>query len=233
MAVDLVIFDWDGTLIDSTDRIADCLLAAAHEVGAPPLARERYRSIIGLGLPEALRDLYPEADESILAGLRAAYARFYIDAERDPCRPYAGAVELLETLLARGMRLAVATGKNRPGLDRAFAGTGLRDYFAVTRTADETRSKPHPRMLLEILADQRVSPERALMIGDTGFDLEMARHAGVPSIGMTHGAHAPEELLRHEPLALADHLLLVPGLIDEKVPHWRAARKNIAAGMPT
>lgn len=216
MAVELVVFDWDGTLIDSTGRIVECLHRGAEDAGLPVLPPERYRSIIGLGLPEALHALYPEASLADRELLRANYARHYIAAEDDPCLPYDGAVALLETLRARGIRLAVATGKNRPGLVRAFRSTGLGDYFASSRTSDETASKPHPRMLVEILEEQRVAPGAAVMIGDTGFDLEMARRARVPSIGVTHGAHDADELLRHDPLALVDHLDDVFAVIERR-----------------
>lgn len=215
MTVELVVFDWDGTLIDSTSRIAESLHQAAVDTGLPLLSSSRYRSIIGLGLPEALQSLYPQADEATRAELRGHYARRYIaSTEADPCLPYDGAVELLDRLRARNVRLAVATGKNRPGLERAFAHSGLGDYFIATRTADETASKPDPRMLEEILAEQHVAPHAAVMIGDTGFDLEMARRARVPSIGVTHGAHDAAELRRHEPVALVDHLLHVLAVIE-------------------
>lgn len=219
MGIDLVVFDWDGTLIDSTGRIADCLHAAAQDVGMPLLARERYLGIIGLGLPEAFRTLYPDSDETTRQELRRHYARHYIArGEEAPCQPYDGAVDLLDTLQARGVRLAVATGKNRPGLERAFDQTGLRERFHATRTADETASKPDPQMLNEILSELHVPPQRALMVGDTGFDLEMAARAGVASVGLTHGAHGADELRRHRPVALIDHLRHVLSVVDDCLP---------------
>lgn len=215
MSVELVVFDWDGTLIDSTGRIADCLQLAAQETGMPLLPRERYLGIIGLGLPEAFRMLYPDSDDETRAELRRHYARHYIAlGDESPCQPYDGAIELLDSLRVRGLRLAVATGKNRPGLERAFEQTGLRDRFHLSRTADETASKPDPQMLNEILAELALPPSRALMVGDTGFDLEMAARAGVPSVGLTHGAHGADELRRHRPLALVDHLLHVLSIVD-------------------
>lgn len=215
MDVELVVFDWDGTLIDSTLRIAESLHHAAIDTGLPVLSIAKYRSIIGLGLPEALHTLYPETDEESRIALRGHYARHYIaSTEAEPCLPYDGAELLLQRLRTRGVRLAVATGKNRPGLERAFAHSGLADYFVSSRTADETASKPDPRMLTELLEEQRVAPQAAIMVGDTGFDLEMARRARVPSIGITHGAHDAVELQRHGPLALIDHLLHVLDVID-------------------
>lgn len=215
MSIELVVFDWDGTLIDSTGRIADCLQLAAQETGMPLLPRERYLGIIGLGLPEAFRTLYPDSDDETRVELRRHYARHYIAlGDESPCQPYDGALELLDALQARGLRLAVATGKNRPGLERAFEQTGLRDRFHLSRTADETASKPDPQMLNEILAELSLPPSRALMVGDTGFDLEMAARAGVPSVGLTHGAHGIDELRRHRPLALVDHLLHVLSIVD-------------------
>ncbi|MFZ5722779.1 MAG: HAD family hydrolase [Pseudomonadota bacterium] len=215
MAIELVVFDWDGTLIDSTGRIADCLQRAAEDTGMPVLSRDRYLGIIGLGLPEAFRSLYPDSDETMRQELRRHYARHYIAlGETDPCRPYDGALQLLDMLQARGVKLAVATGKNRPGLERAFDQTGLRDCFHATRTADETASKPDPQMLREILDELAVPAARALMVGDTGFDLEMAARAGVASVGLTHGAHGADELRRHRPLALVDHLHQVLPIVD-------------------
>lgn len=202
----LVIFDWDGTLIDSTARIVDCLVAAAQQTGAPLLSRDAYRGIIGLGLPEALRALYPDADDAALAELRRAYVANYLDEQRAASPLYPGAEALLDALRRRGLRLAVATGKSRIGLDRAFRSTGLGHYFTHTRTADETVSKPHPRMLQEILAEAALPPLQAVMVGDTSFDLEMARRAGVPAVGVTHGAHGAEALLACAPLCLVDDL---------------------------
>ncbi len=210
-----MVFDWDGTLIDSTGRIADCLQHAAECVGLPLRSRQEYLGIIGLGLPEAFRVLYPESDEVTRKDLRRHYAERYIAlGDSAPCQLYDGAVDLLDNLRARGLRLAVATGKNRPGLERAFDQTGLRDHFHVSRTADETVSKPDPRMLNEILALLSVPPDRALMVGDTSFDLEMAARAGVPSVGLTHGAHAADTLLRHRPLALIDHLRHITAIVE-------------------
>jgi phosphoglycolate phosphatase len=218
VGVDLVVFDWDGTLIDSTTRIAESLHRAAQDTGLPLLSLGRYRSIIGLGLPEALHSLYPDADEQTRHVLRGHYAAHYIAAtEADPCLPYDGAVELLENLRDRGIRLAVATGKNRPGLERAFAHSGLAEFFVSSRTADETASKPDPRMLLELLREQGVLSQRSIMVGDTGFDLEMARRARVPAIGVTHGAHDADELMRHDPIALVDHLLHILDVVDKRV----------------
>ena len=228
MPVDLVVFDWDGTLVDSIGRISHCLALAAADTGLPVLEAARYRSVIGLGLPEALAALYPEADTGARGALRAAYARHYIEAEREPCQPFAGAVEVLDALRARGIRLAVATGKNRPGLERAFDGTGLRARFAASRTADESGSKPDPRMLLELMGELCVSPARTLMVGDTSFDLAMAARAGVPSIGMTHGAHEPGVLSGHDPVALVHHFSQFLDTLDARLPPWRAARQTLA-----
>lgn len=217
MGVELVIFDWDGTLIDSTGRIAESLHHAAVDTGLPVLAPQRYRSIIGLGLPEALAALYPDANDGERHQLRAHYARHYIDStEASPCALYDGAQQLLDELRGRDIRLAVATGKNRPGLERAFRHSGIADYFVSSRTADETSSKPHPRMLLEILHELRVNADAAIMVGDTTFDLEMARRAQMSAIGITHGAHDVDELRRCEPLALVDHLLHVLDVLDAR-----------------
>lgn len=210
MKYSLVIFDWDGTLMDSTGRIVDCLAAAAADVALPPLSPERLCSIIGLGLFEAIRDLYPGADEPLVQAMRDRYAVHFIAAEAQPSALFPGALETLAALRGQGMQLAVATGKSRRGLDRVWRNTGLGKWFDGSRCADESRSKPHPDMVLELLDELGHAPSRTLMVGDTSFDLEMAERAGVDRVGVVYGAHPPERLLAHRPLVLLeqiDHLL--------------------------
>ncbi|AYC33411.1 HAD family hydrolase [Pseudomonas cavernae] len=199
----LLIFDWDGTLVDSIQRIVDSMRLAADGCGLPWRDDVAIKGIIGLGLPEAIRSLYPELRDSACAErFRRLYSEHYLAFEAEPSRLFAGVGEALEAFRSEGYRLAVATGKSRRGLDAVLAGRGWLDYFDVTRCADETASKPDPRMLREILEHCRVAPEQALMVGDSAFDLRMARNAGMDAVAVGYGAQ-PLALLREEGPRLA------------------------------
>lgn len=213
-AFDLLVFDWDGTLMDSEYRIVGCLRAASLGLGLAPLADARYRHVIGLGLIEACAMLYPQAGAVVHAQLAEAYKHEFLSRDPAGMQLFDGAAAVLETLAARGYRLAVATGKSRAGLQRAFHDTGLGRLFEASRCADETASKPDPCMLYELLDETGVPAARTLMIGDTGFDLEMARNAGVGGIAATWGCHAPAQLLCHAPLACLDDITGLPALLD-------------------
>ncbi|MCQ4240691.1 HAD-IA family hydrolase [Stutzerimonas stutzeri] len=192
----LLIFDWDGTLMDSIGRIVESVCAAAKVCDLPVLDELAIKGIIGLALPEAIATLYPDlGDELRVAAFRDAYIEHYLALEAEPAALYPGVVEGLQQFREQGYRLAVATGKGRQGLDRVLAGQGLTDFFDVTRCADETASKPHPLMIQEILAHCGARPEQALMIGDSVFDLKMARRAGVDSVAVGYGAQ-PFEVLQ-------------------------------------
>lgn len=201
---DLVIFDWDGTLMDSVAQIVTSVKAAARDLGVPEPTDAAARDIIGLGLPEAMRVLFPQVPEAERLALRQRYAHHFVGGTGGQSRPFAGAEALLHKLRGEGRQLAVATGKTRIGLDRMLGVTGWQDHFAATRCADETASKPDPRMLRELLRELGVPVTRAVMIGDTTYDLEMAEALGMASIGVTYGVHDSERLLRHRPLALCD-----------------------------
>ena len=220
MKYQLVIFDWDGTLMDSTDRIVQCMQAAADDLALNPLEAAAIRQIIGLGLPEAISTLYPQLDAAGIELMRDSYAGHFIDAEATPNDLYEGAVELLEHLHASGARLAVATGKSRKGLERVWRHNNLGDFFHSSRCSDESGSKPHPAMLNEILDELSVNVADAVMIGDTSFDLEMAQRAGMDRIGVTYGAHAPEQLSRFQPLALCDSLSALRPLLVYGAPAY-------------
>lgn len=200
----IVIFDWDGTLVDSVDRIADSLHRAATDLGCPALEREAYRDIIGLGLPEALEVLYPELSAEERLEVRDGYARYFFAQTAAPQNVFAGMQELLTDLRASGRSCAVATGKSRRGLDAALVNSELGMHFEVTRCADETRSKPDPAMLVEILEHYQLSPENAVMIGDTRYDLDMAQRLGMPSIGVEWGVHCRKVLGQYAPRALVN-----------------------------
>lgn len=201
---DLLVFDWDGTLADSIGRIVDAMQHAAQACGLAPRDATQVKGIIGLGLPEAIRALYPRLDEQAVGSFREHYAQRYIALEATPSPLFSGVREGLDSFRRAGYRLAVATGKARRGLDRVLNGHGLADFFDITRAADETRSKPDPLMLEEILGHCGVSPERALMIGDSAFDLQMARNAGMPCVAVGYGAIELEALMAYEPVLAID-----------------------------
>jgi phosphoglycolate phosphatase len=198
---ELLIFDWDGTLMDSAGTIVACIQTASADLGWPVPSREAASHIIGLGLREAVQSLFPDRPDDDHPRLVERYRHHYLS--QDHAIPlFAGARELIEELYGRGHTLAVATGKARRGLARAFEHTGLEPFFHASRTADETFSKPHPAMIEELLDELMVAPGKALMIGDTSHDLQMARNAGIASLAAGYGAHPAEHLEAYAPLAV-------------------------------
>ncbi|AZC88127.1 HAD-IA family hydrolase [Pseudomonas chlororaphis subsp. aurantiaca] len=195
----LLIFDWDGTLADSIGRIVEAMHVASDRSGLARCDDFAVKGIIGLGLPEAIRTLYPHISDAELVDFRQHYADHYIALEAEPSPLFAGVVQSLEAFRREGYHLAVATGKARRGLDRVLKAHGWEDYFDITRAADETASKPHPLMLEQILAHCEVRPEQALMVGDSSFDLLMARNAGMASVAVSYGAQSLEALQAYEP----------------------------------
>lgn len=204
MKTKVVIFDWDGTIIDSIEHIAASLHQAAAELGFPTLEKAAYRNIIGLGIEEALKSLYPEANDSEISAFREAYRRYFFSREATPQQLFAGMHDVITDLRTAGQGRAVATGKSRHGLDSALQSSGLRSHFDITRCADETRSKPDPTMLNEILHYYNVGPDEAVMIGDTTYDLEMAKRIGMPSIGVRWGVHDDAAMAPHSPIAIVN-----------------------------
>ncbi len=203
---ELIVFDWDGTLMDSEGRIVACLQQAARDIGHEVPSPERAREVIGLGLNQALARLFPQADETEIEELADAYRRHFLSDGLVHSELFAGARELLHNLARADYLLAVATGKSRRGLEKELERTGLGEFFVVTRCADETFSKPHPQMLLDILDHTGQPPESALVVGDTEFDMQMAANAGVPAVGVAHGVHPPERLRQAGALAVLDGL---------------------------
>lgn len=202
---DLVVFDWDGTLMDSTGVIVKAIQAAAIDIGVAPPPADRARYVIGLGLREALEYAVPELDESRYDELINAYRHHYLSGDHE-ITLYDGVEDLLQGLQIEHRWLAVATGKSRVGLNRALSHSGLGGYFDITRTADETRGKPDPQMLHEIMDHFAVAPERTLMIGDTTHDLQMALNAGAHGVAITHGAHPLDALLGCKPVGVVDSI---------------------------
>jgi phosphoglycolate phosphatase len=196
---ELIVFDWDGTLLDSTAVIVASVQAAAREVGIDPPSDERARHIIGLGLVDALRHALPDLEPDRYEEVAERYRRHYLSQDQT-LSLFSGVGELVRELAAADHLLGVATGKSRQGLGRALAQSGLEPYFHATRCADECHSKPHPQMLEELMDELGVRPEATLMIGDTTHDLQMARNAGVPALAVTYGAHGRDQLAAADPI---------------------------------
>ncbi|MGB2220900.1 HAD-IA family hydrolase [Neptunomonas sp.] len=216
----LLIFDWDGTIIDSTGRIISSMQSAALEVGLDKPSEDTVREIIGLGLPEALQAMFPVITPRESDLMRERYAYHYIEGDSTPTALFPYVRETLENLRAKGYRLAVATGKNRRGLDRVLAQTELGHLFEITRCADETTSKPDPHMLHEILEQTGVAPEAAIMVGDTEFDMDMGRRAGVGRIAVSYGAHHIDRLYQYDPLLSMHHF--------NELEHWLTKKGDLA-----
>ncbi|OGS95722.1 MAG: HAD family hydrolase [Gallionellales bacterium RIFCSPLOWO2_02_FULL_57_47] len=200
---DLIVFDWDGTLMDSTAAIAGSIQAACRGLGFTVPDDQTARHVIGLGLDQALRYAVPDAPEAKRPDLVALYRHHFI-VQSEAISLYDGARETIDELHSAGYLLAVATGMSRAGLERALNNSGLKKYFHATRTADVTCSKPNPAMLLELMEELAVDTRRTLMVGDTTHDLLMAQNAKVDAVAVLHGAHLPEQLRALKPLALVE-----------------------------
>jgi len=196
----LLIFDWDGTIIDSAARIIACMQLAAKDCEHAIPTDDAVKNIIGLGLPEAIRALIPNIDDQGIEAMRQNYSRYFLTQDTVPSPLFPGAQHSLERMHEKGMRMAVATGKSRKGLDRVFAETGLGHLFETSRCADETESKPSPLMLQEILTETGVSVSEAVMIGDTEYDLEMGQRLGMDVIAVSYGAHHIDRLKGYKPV---------------------------------
>lgn len=200
----LLVFDWDGTLMDSEARIVACIRAASADLGLEVLADATIRNIIGLGLREAIEALYPGSSDELHRGMSERYRHHFLSVDPTPTQLFAGSAATLQALEQQGYLLAVATGKGRHGLDRVLEETSLRAMFHTTRCADETFSKPHPQMLNEIMDELGVAPEATLMIGDTEYDMQMASNARTAALAVSYGVHELERLLKHRPAGHID-----------------------------
>jgi phosphoglycolate phosphatase len=199
---DLIAFDWDGTLFDSTALIARCIQAACADLGVPVPSDKDASYVIGMGLVEALQHAAPGLPRERYPELGTRYRHHYF-AKQHEIVLFDGTLAMLKALKARNHWLTVATGKSRKGLDEALVTVELRGVFDATRTADETASKPNPQMLLELMREFGVEPERTLMIGDTTHDLQLAANAGAASVGVSYGAHEPASFAEFKPLHIA------------------------------
>ncbi|MEZ5536224.1 MAG: HAD-IA family hydrolase [Thiolinea sp.] len=222
-AYQLLIFDWDGTLMDSSARIVQCMHCAANHLQLPPADEQAVRHVIGLSLEVATQRLYPDLQGDLFQQFVDEFRRQSLGSMLEASRLFAGAKTVLHDLSQQGYQLAVATGKSRRGLDQDMLRHGVAELFPISRTADETFSKPHPQMLEEILTDHDLEVQHALMIGDTEYDLQMAVNAGMDALGVSYGVHPAERLLKLQPRGVIDDILQLPewlnkndkGLTDE------------------
>src|SRR3990172_1368640 len=206
----LLVFDWDGTLMDSEAHIVGCIRASIADLGLPTLDNTAIRNIIGLGLREAINRLFPGSDDSLHEQLAARYRQHFLADDRTPSELFPGVKETLIALHGQGYFLAVATGKGRHGLNSVLHETGCKELFHASRCADECASKPHPQMLLEIMDELNVPPSNTLMIGDTEYDMHMARNAGVAAVAVSCGVHEEQRLLQCEPLLCLTSIAELP-----------------------
>ncbi|MGH1340228.1 MAG: HAD family hydrolase [Nannocystales bacterium] len=204
MDVSFVIFDWDGTLSDSKSKIVACLRSTLAALDVPAGTDDELASVIGLSLDDVGRALIASADDPTVKAFTTQYREQWFAAGPPSTELFPGVPETLVKLQERGVPLAVATGKNRAGLDRELGANGIGQHFIATRTADETRSKPDPQMLHELLEEVGVAAEQAVLVGDSHWDLQMANAAGVRAIAVSYGAQPIDRLLQYSPWAHID-----------------------------
>lgn len=196
---ELLIFDWDGTLMDSVARITHSLQMAAQQENLPVHNSDKMKTCIGLGLMDGMAHLYPDQDENVWQALCENYRYHYRYDNSVATQLFPRAATTIQRLHENGYTLAVATSKSRRGLNHSFEISGLGDYFAISRTADETQSKPHPQMLAEILQEMDMTADQALMIGDSVHDLKMAQNISMDSLGVSYGVSDCETLFAYQP----------------------------------
>lgn len=217
-----VIFDWDGTLMNSEARIVASVQYAARQVGFPVLSVHESKQIIGLSLENAILTLYPQASKQDIALMSSAYTEYFLDHCNVDMAPFSGAENLLTDLKAQNVKLAIATGKSRKGLNQVLAETGFDAYFDFTRTPVESESKPSPLMLQQILEEFGLSVEQAVMVGDTEFDMQMAKNIKMDAIALSHGVHELEVLQKYEPVEYFDDLHALGSWLKQNVREYPA-----------
>jgi phosphoglycolate phosphatase len=210
---DLIIFDWDGTLMDSVDWIVHCIQQAAMRCGFAVPRVQAVRDIVGLSIENAMEQLFPDEDGESRQKIAADYAKIFFTKQIGPADLFPGVHDMLKQFRNQGYRLAVATGKKSAGLHAAINATGLADLFSATRCADQTASKPNPLMLDEIIIELGVDKQRTLMVGDSVHDLQMALNAQVASVGVTCGAHPEATLQKYNPLMCLNYPTDLIGII--------------------
>jgi phosphoglycolate phosphatase len=217
MTYRMLVFDWDGTLYDSSAHIVESVQFAAKEVGLPQVESHRVKSMIGLSFDEAIKNVMPDISPVQMANFAKAFRDRIHDANLDQPKLFEGAKDILTDLKNEGYWLSIATGKGRQGLTKDLEILELTDYFMVTRTSDDARSKPHPQMLLDVLELAGVETHEALMIGDTEFDMQMAMNAKVDALAVTYGVHEKEQLLQNEIQGHLDDIRELPEWLKVKV----------------
>jgi phosphoglycolate phosphatase len=225
-ALKLLVFDWDGTLMDSVGSIVGCTQAVIAEIGLGEADEKTIRGTVGLGLRETVDRLVPGCDDALYDVVLECYRRHWVATFRDRPLLFPGVRGMLGDLAQAGYLLAVATGKSRRGLEHAFDQTGLRGDFHASRTADEALSKPHPQMLLDILDQLGVRPRAALMVGDSIYDLRMAANAGTHGVAVLSGAHGREELAAEAPCVLLEQIVELPAWLASESGMPPAAAKS-------
>ena len=208
-----VIFDWDGTLMDSTSRIVSSMQQTARLVEQHIPSVDHIKSTIGLSMDAVITELFPSAREPLKNTIRDIYREQYVDKDTTPSPLFAGALDLLNWLENEGIKTAVATGKARAGLSRALLSVGLESYFKHTICADEANSKPHPEMVHRLLNETGLDSDKTLVIGDSVHDINMANNALVDSVGVTTGASEREALKSLRPIAVIDNLNQLKNLL--------------------
>jgi len=214
----LIIFDWDGTLMDSAQKIANCIKSAAREMGIDEPSDEQAKSIIGLELIHALKILFPALDDQTFKEYVALYKHHFVVGDTTAQPMFQGVESGLSQLQETGVLMAVATGKSRTGMTRVFEEIKLEHYFVTTRCGDETLSKPNPQMLHEILDYTAIDPKNAIMIGDTSYDMLMAHNAGISGLGVSYGVHSKQELQQAHAIDVLDSFSeIIDWLLDGRV----------------
>ena len=201
-----VIFDWDGTLMNSEARIVDSIQACAKAVGYPILSYDESKEIIGLSIGKAVELLYPQVDEETIAKMSVAYTKHFLEDSTVSMKPYDGVTELLSSIKKSGAKIAIATGKSRKGLDQVLSEMSFANYFDMTRTPVESESKPSPLMLKQILEAFNINADEAIMVGDTEFDMEMAQNINMDKVALSHGVHDLHRLQKYNPVTCCDDL---------------------------
>ena len=207
----LLVFDWDGTLMDSEARIVSCLAMAIADLELPALDKDTLKNVIGLGMKEAITTLIPTAGQPLITDFTDRYRYHFLSDHHAPETLFPGAYNMLANLSKQDCFLGVATGKSRKGLDRSLKETGCTGLFHKTRCADESFSKPNPQMLEDIMDALGVQPNETLMIGDTEYDIQMAKNAGAQAMAVSYGVHERERLMSFQPLDCLDSIADVAG----------------------
>lgn len=211
---ELIIFDWDGTLMDSAGKIVTCMQGAAKLANLPIPTDEEVKHIIGISLVPAIKQLFSLSSLDEAEHVADCYKKVFVESDHVASPLFNGTTQLLQDLANQNRRLAVATGKARRGLDRAWTQTNTGQYFVTSRCADEAKSKPSPDMLLQILDELDIHSSKAVMIGDTSYDMAMAAEIGMDRIGVSYGAHTTDKLIPYDPKALVDDVAeLMPYLL--------------------